>query len=51
MCISLLDGLLTLNVVCIYVADVVAIAMSRFAVVDVEAAFVVATLLGVASFL
>ena len=43
LCISLLDGLLSLYVVCIYVADV-----SAIAVVDAEAAFVVASLVGMA---
>ena len=46
LCISLLDGLLSLYVVCIYVADVSAIAN-----VDAKAAFVVASLVGVASVL
>ena len=39
LCISLLDGLLSLYV-CIYVADVVVTAVSRSADADVEAAFV-----------
>ena len=43
LCISLLDGLLSLYVVCVYVADV-----SAIAVVDVETAFVVASLVGMA---
>ena len=54
LCISLLDGLLSFYAACIFVDDVVAIAMSNFAVVDAEAASVVAavaSLVGVASLL
>ena len=51
LCISLLDGLLSRYVVGIYADNVVAMAMSNFAVVDAGAAFVVASLVGVASLL
>ena len=51
LCISLPHGLLNLYVVCINADDVVAIAMSSFAFVDAEAAFIVASLVGVASLL
>ena len=49
--ISLFDGILSLYVICIYADDGFAIAMSSLAVVDAEIAFVVASLVGVASLL
>ena len=52
LCISLLDGFLCLYVVCIYVDDEDAVAMSNCVVVDdIKAAFVVANLVGGASLL
>ena len=50
MCISLLDAFLSLHTVR-YVDDVVAIAISSFAVVDAKTVFVATSLVGVASLL